>query len=659
MVVATVSDAPTVWEQVADLRPKMRSHLRVHVHAYRGEPWYVVEDRVNGRFHRFDAVAYRLIRLLNGERTVGETYEALQHADDFAAPDQAETVGLVSRLHAADLLATGLPPSAESLFKRYSQMVQAKWKRGLSGPLALRVPLLDPDAFLTRTVGAVRWFYTMPAFIVWVLAIAAGGLLALEHWGALAHHLEMRALDPKNVAVMWALYPCVKAIHELGHAWAVKHWGGAVHEVGVVLLVFTPVPYVDASASTAFADKRHRMLVAAAGIIVELLLAALALFAWLHVAPGLASDILFNVMLIGAGSTLLFNGNPLLRFDGYHVLADALEIPNLGHRANRYLIYLVQRYLLGMADAISPATTRSERKWLLAYGIAALFYRCFILLAIALWLATKLFFIGVMLALWVLIAQIVMPVARGVLFIVRSPQLHGRRKRAALAATTAAATLLGGVLFVPLSAATRADGVVQSPPGAEMRAGVAGTVTRLLVRDGQTVRVGEPLVALEDPLLPVEVRRLEWRLREVERRHAKASLEARIAGQIIAAERDQAEADLDEARERFNRLTVRATTAGTVSFADPASLPGRFVERGTLIARVIGAVNTVAHVVVPQDDATREPAGGRHRGDADPRDPRRHRRTAERRARIAGWRAHPRRRPGRARYARARARLRL
>ena len=114
----------------------------------------------------------------------------------------------------------------------------------------------------------------MPGFIVWLLVVASTALLALEHSHALSLHFETRALDPRNVALLWVLYPLVKVIHELGHGYAVKRWGGAVHEVGVVLLVFTPVPYVDATASTAFADKRRRMLVAGAGIMVELALAA-------------------------------------------------------------------------------------------------------------------------------------------------------------------------------------------------------------------------------------------------------------------------------------------------------------------------------------------------------------------------------------------------
>ena len=121
------------------------------------------------------------------------------------------------------------------------------------------------------------------------------------------------------------------------------------------------------------------MTVAAAGMAVELFVAALALFLWLNVESGRVSAIAYNVMLIGGVSTLLFNGNPLLRYDGYYVLADWIEIPNLAQRSTRYLGYLLQHYILGVDDAVSPVTAPGERAWFICYGIASFCYRLFIL----------------------------------------------------------------------------------------------------------------------------------------------------------------------------------------------------------------------------------------------------------------------------------------
>ena len=161
-------------------------------------------------------------------------------------------------------------------------------------------------------------------------------------------------LTPKYLLMMWLFYPVIKSFHELGHGLAVKAWGGEVRETGVSILMLMPVPFVDASAASAFPEKHRRAAVGAAGMMVELFFAALATFVWLNVEDGFVRDIAFVLMVIGGVSTVLFNGNPLLRFDGYYVLSDLLDVPNLGPRSNAYVAYLAQRYLLKIENAVSP-----------------------------------------------------------------------------------------------------------------------------------------------------------------------------------------------------------------------------------------------------------------------------------------------------------------
>ena len=593
------------WDQLSSLKPRLKSHLRVHLHAYRDAPWYVVEDGVNNRFHRFDTQAWRLLSCFDGELSVAEAVDRLATDEPGGRFAQAEVIALMSRLHAADLLATGLPPSIEALFKRYQRAASARWQRGLMNPLSVKVPLFDPDRLLTRLLPLVRWCYSLPGCIAWLVMVGAGVALAAEHWQALEVHFSTRALDPRNVALMWAIYPLVKLVHELGHGFAVKRWGGGVHDVGVVLLVFTPVPYVDATASTAFADKRQRMLVAGAGIFVELLLAALAMVAWLHLAPGLAKDAAFNVMLIGAGSSLLFNGNPLLRFDAYYMLADAIEIPNLGHRSTGYLLYLAQRWLLGLESASSPVTAPGERGWLVGYGAAAFCYRALVLLGIALYIAGKMFFIGVVLAVWVFTTQVLWPLARLVRFLACEPGLQGRRLRAGALASFAAVASALALGLVPVGVSTYAVGVVEAPQGSSLRTGADGVVTRVLKRNGTPVRAGEPVLILSDPLLPAELRQLHWRLRELEREHARAAVEERGKGQMTAGLRDQARAELADARKRLTQLIVRSPTDGIVTLARPDRLPGRFLRQGDSVGEVVGMRGARAQVVIPQADAVR------------------------------------------------------
>jgi putative peptide zinc metalloprotease protein len=428
-------------------------------------------------------------------------------------------------------------------------------------------------------------------------------VLATLHWPELTEGLASRVLDPRSLLLIGLLYPLVKAVHELAHGIAARTWGGEVHEAGIMVMVLMPLPYVDASSSSAFPDKRRRILVGAAGVGAELLLSALALYVWLAVEPGQVSAVAYTVMLIGGASTLLFNGNPLLRFDGYYVLADTIEIPNLGRRSQQYLTYLIQRYVLGVADARSPGGAAGERAWLLTYGLASTAYRLFISFAIALFVASQFLAIGIALALWTLGAQIVLPLARGLHFLLTSPYLRRRRLRA-LATGALASLALAMLLFrVPFPSATRVEGVVRVPEEAFVRAGSDGFVRRLLVPPDARVAAGDPLVEAEDPLLLAEVHVLTGRQAELRAKFTTSLRTDRSAAQAVKDDLTAVEAEQRRARERLDGLLVRSPRAGRLVVPEASDLPGRFVRQGEVLGYVLDDGELTARVVVTQDDA--------------------------------------------------------
>jgi putative peptide zinc metalloprotease protein len=267
--------------------------------------------------------------------------------------------------------------------------------------------------------------------VIWLVVVGYGIFLAGLHWTQLTENITDRILAPGNLVILWLVFPFLKAFHEFGHAFAVKVRGGEVHEMGIMLLVFTPIPYVDASAASAFRNKRERVLVGAVGMIVEVFIAALALFLWTSIEPGPVRAVAFNIILIASVSTLLFNGNPLLRYDAYYILADLLEIPNLAQRGIGYIGYLFQRYLLAAKDVEPPFSAPGERVWFVIYTIAAFFYRIFIFTSIILFIAGKFFFIGVLFACWGIFSMFVMPLGKIVRFLATSPKLRRRRAWAA------------------------------------------------------------------------------------------------------------------------------------------------------------------------------------------------------------------------------------
>jgi len=308
------------WYRVAQLKPRCSSRTRLYRHHYRGQRWYVLQNESTRRCQLLTPSAHLIVGLMDGERTTHEIWEeaARQLGDD--SPTQDETIRLLGMLYLADSLACDVSPDTEEMLRRSERrQVTDRWRRFLN-PMSIRIPLFDPDVFLGRWVRLVRPLFSVYGAVAWCVVVGAALVLGASHWAELTQDAGSRLLSGQNMLLMWIAYPCVKALHELGHGFAAKVWEAEVHDTGIMFLVLMPVPYVDASAANVFPDKRRRMLVAAAGILVELFLAALALLVWLAVEPGIVRSLAYTVIWISGASTLLFNANPLLRFDGYFIL---------------------------------------------------------------------------------------------------------------------------------------------------------------------------------------------------------------------------------------------------------------------------------------------------------------------------------------------------
>ena len=590
------------WYRVAALKPRLRSHIRIHQHLYRGETWYILQDTVTGRHHRFTPVAHDVISMMDGGHNVQSIWDAIMTQRGDEAPTQGEMIQLLAQLHAVDALQCDITPDTEELFRRYQQSEQRKWKQRLMTPLAIRLPLFDPDQFLLRYSSWVRHLFSWKAGIIWLLVVVLAALLAGQHWPALEYEITQQVLSPWNLLVLWLVYPIIKGLHELGHAFATRIWGGEVHELGVLFLVFIPIPYVDASAASAFPDKRKRIIVGAAGIIVELFLAAMALFVWLNVEPGLIRTIAFNIMLIGGVSSLLFNGNPLLRFDGYYILADALEIPNLGTRANRYLGYLVERYVFKLEDARYPTTSAKERAWLVGYSIASYLYRVAILIAIALYVAGAFFVVGVLLAVWAVTTQLLLPLVKVAKYVLTGDRLRSVRTRAVTASASMLGLLLILLFVMPIPMATHTQGVVWLPEQARIRTGTNCFVKAILAPRDSVVEIGQPLISCDDPGLRARVKELQAKLQEYQARLDAEKVKDLVRAEILQEDLTTTKAELVRAQERLEQLEIRSKVDGTFVVPRYDDLVGRYLPQGEVLAYVIDPKLVRVRAVVEQAD---------------------------------------------------------
>ena len=590
------------WYRVKDLKPRLRRHVNIYRHDYRGRIWFILQDLATGRSHRFSPAAYRMVGLLDGTRSLGEVWDIANEQLGERAPTQDEAIRLLGQLHAADALVADVSPDSRELFRRHKRHKRMEIKQKVWSPLAVRVPIWDPDRFLTATLPFVRPFLTKTFAVIWLLLVLTAAVFAAMNIGALTTNITDRVLNPGNLAVLWLVYPVVKAFHELGHGYAVKKFGGEVHEIGIMFLVLIPVPYVDASAASALREKHKRMLVGGIGIMIELLLASVALFVWLNAESGAVTAVAFNVMLIGGVSTLLFNGNPLLRFDGYYVLADWIEIPNLSGRSTNYLNYLIQRYIYGMREADKVTSLWSERVWFVFYGIAAFIYRMFIMFAIIAYIAGRFFIIGVLLAIWAATTQLLLPIGKGIKFLSGSPKLRTNRPRALITTFAAIALILGALFLVPFPSYSIVDGVIWPSQQAQVRAGTNGFVTKVATTTDQKVRSGDLMMQLDDPFMRARLELIDTQLAGLEIQRSALIRTDRVQSALIAEEIDVVQNDRARLVEELEALDIRAPRVGTAVLPNASDLEGSFVAKGNVIGYVVAQRDTqTVRTVVSQN----------------------------------------------------------
>lgn len=590
-----LSALENAWQSVATLKLQLGKAVRFYKHHYRGSPWLIIANQRDESYFRCSYQAEKFLRLLDGSRTIEQAFDDCKRSNSVVLLKR-DVILLLANLKSAGLLAVEDVPNHE----QKSPTSAAPKKRGLN-PFAIKIPLLDPDRFLDKTAAFAKHLLTPLALFIWIGVVLAGLSIVAVNGSELAEHSAARFSDPQNLIWYWMLYPLVKALHEFGHAYATKIWGGAVREMGVTFLVFFPVPYVDSSASHRFSSKNQRLVVCGAGILVELLLAATALLVWSVTGPGLVRDLAFDIAVIGGISTLLFNANPLLRFDGYYLLSELIEIPNLGTRSDQYIRYLFKKYVLDMPDVSRPVSARGEAKWLFCYGVLSRIYRVFITLFIASWVAGKFLIIGVLLAVWAVVGQIVYPLIRSTWNFI--PQVYqARRMKRLLAFTGTTSLFIVATLITPVGHSTYSEGIVNLPEQALIRAKTTGVVSNVNAPDGTTIDEGGVILGLEDIELKSRLEKLVARLGEVKATQQSVFLVDRTQSEILNNRAAAIEADIEQVKKQISDLDIVSGSAGRVSLTLGPDLLGRYIKRGDVLGYVAGAESISALVVVPQLD---------------------------------------------------------
>ncbi len=589
------------WYRIAPLKPRLRDAISIRRQHWRDQLWYFLKDEVTGRQHRINTSAYQFIGRCNGKLTVQQVWDAilLNHGDN--APTQDEVIQLLVQLNQLELLQCEQTPDSDGLFRRRDERAKQK-RRALVNPFAMRIPIGNPTPWLNKLSPIANALFSPAAFMIWLAIMLIAILIAASEWDKLLAHASLHMLTPRYLTMTMICFPIIKALHETAHGLAVRKWNGEVHEFGISLLVLVPAPYVDASAASAFTARSQRIAVGAAGIIVEMTLAAIALLIWQNVQPGLIQDIAFVVMFIGTVSTLLFNGNPLLRFDGYYVLSDLLDIPNLATRSSQYWNHLLTHYLL-RANPELPQMAKGEHKWLLLYAPLSFIYRVIISITIVFWLGGKWFLLGLIATLYLGFTLLLKPLAKWSAQAMSSanPGQDLARTQRALGFLAISAFLI--LFVVPFPFSTKAPAVVWLPEQAQIRPQIDGFIKALPMPDGAQVKAGDLVAVMENADLLKARDKLIGRLEGLRADQFQMLLKQPAKAQNIAEEISSVEKELAYTETQISQLNIYAQTAGKLVMPHQADVLGSFIHRGANLGYVFESTAVRVRAAVPEEDA--------------------------------------------------------
>src|SRR5579883_210692 len=578
-------------ERRKQLRLRLRRDLVIEAQKYEGRTYHVVKDPVSLRYYRLKDNEYFLLQYLDGKHTLEEAqkeYE-IRYRPDRLKLEDVEAFG--QQLINAGLAQNESPRAGKQLFEQRRKRRRSEWMQTLTNILYIKLPIFDPDWLLKRMLRWVGWIFSFTFFLLSVGLMLSAAALVATHFETFRSKLPEQHIFFRfqTIAYMWAALGAVKIIHEFGHGLSCKVFGGEVHEMGALLLCLSPALYCNVSDAWTLPNKWHRIIISAAGIYVELVIASIATFVWWNSAPyPFINNLALSLMVVCSVSTVVFNANPLMRYDGYYVLADWLEIPNLRERSNRFLKNLVLEHCLGVEVTPEPYMALWRRILFVSYAIGSYIYRWVVTFAILWFLYSfhrpyKLEVISQMLALGAAASMAGWPLYRLGKALYKRGRIPDMKKWRVVASATVLIALVLFVFLVPVPVSRiRGQALVMADPLATGKVYIhhPGILTKLTVRPGDYVEKGEEIAEfrdpdLEDKLLKAEMERddanqnlkvLKARFDRTNDKDERSKINQEIAK--IEGKRESAATQvLSLQRIRDKELILRAPCSGTVGFA--------------------------------------------------------------------------------------------
>ncbi len=595
-------------------RPALAGQLVIRRVVRMGEVTWVVKNPERDAYYTFSDSEWGIIELFDGTRTIDEIAAEYNRVFPNANIDPTFALEYEEMLRNIELLERSSAERSLMLLARSrgDRQRAAEAKAEGFNPFFMKFHVFDPNRFLDRTVKYVRWLWTPPMVVLWVIVVAWTIGVFILHWEPIwTGTYELYAFLHKpliDVLQFFCILCIIGGIHEFGHAFATKVYGGEVHDIGLALLYFTPAFYCDTTDAILFQNKWHRLWTTTAGIYVEGFICAAATGLWVASYPDtLLHELAYKTMLFTGVSTIFFNINPLIKIDGYYALTSLIEIPELREESFRYLGAQFQSRVLRL-PVERPVVSRRKRRIYWIYGTLALAYTTVIMRFIAglFYNFYSKYFPGVAVVLLLLTlyrvfrkrVRLVTRTAR-LFYLDKKEFLMSPRSRRPLAV---AGALLLLVLVVPWSRRTiTAEAVLRPAKVVRVQAPEDAVVAEVLAREGDAVPAGREIFRLSNTGAQARVARYTGQAGRL-RYAASSALDAAAPSGVFEAERrsDAAREGLSGAQAREARLDLRAPIAGRVLTPDLQDLAGRSVPAGSVLAEIGDCATLVADLPISE-----------------------------------------------------------
>jgi putative peptide zinc metalloprotease protein len=594
--------------EIANLRLMVRGGLRFELQEQGVDRYFVIHDETTSDYFQIGVPEYALISLLDGQTSLHQAIE------ETAGRLGADALTIRDAIRIGQwLVESGLASVVDDSGKRIhnadqwlQQTVSQSQQHAVASlnPLFLKIPLGNPQPLISALAPLVGWSCSKAFAVVWFAVVSLAATLLLSH-STEFFSATQQVFSANSWVWLLGTLVVLKVIHELAHGLFCHRFGGQVRKAGIVLILLIPMPFVDVTSCWGFNSKWKRIAVAAAGMYAEIFVAAVAAIVWTQTSDPVLKFHLFNVMLLGSITTVLFNANFLMRFDGYYILSDLVGIPNLYQKGQQFVNGVGSRWLLGdRKPSANEVSTFRERITIRGYGVAALVWRVLICVSLTI-LATALFYgFGVALAILAIMMWVGTPLCR-MIARWRDPAVETRANKAWISFVTLPVVVVCvlAVLVLPWPVQVSAPAIVEFDSPSIVRAEAAGFVSAVHVQVDQQVEQGDVLVELEN-------RELDAELSELQLEHDKSLIRSRsfhrdqdiAAYQAENAARDAIADQIEELQHKRRSLTLVAATSGRVLASNLDTLPGQFLPAGNSVLQIVDPREKRLKVSIGQDE---------------------------------------------------------